>query len=125
MALLSLSELSKASGVSYKTIRRRIDDSGLEPFTQGGRGKPHLFDSRYALQAAFHPRPVELRLEGCSDELKSEWQRVVSNIKAIFTEVSLEVSKLSDDPKEQARLFEASRQLLAEVSRVLGKAARL
>ena len=125
MSLLSLAELEKVSSVSYKTLRKKIDESGLEPFTRGGRGKAHLYDSRYALQVAFHPRPSELQLEGCSDELKSEWQRVVSNIKAIFAEVSLEVSKLSDDKKEQERMFEASKHLLGEVSRALDKAARL
>lgn len=125
MAILSYAELERITNVSYKTIRRKLADAQLKPFTTGGKGKPTLFDSRYALEAIMHPRPQELDFFGCEEGEKTEWRALVLKIKAIFLEIPLEISRLSDDPAEQDRMFEASRHLFDEALRALDDAARL
>ncbi len=51
----SYADLSRMTGISYKTLKKALDAAGIEPIEAGGQGKAHLFDCAGALEAIYNP----------------------------------------------------------------------
>lgn len=50
---ISYSELSRLTGMSYRTIKTRLEAAGLSPVQIGEQGKAHLWDSEKALPVIY------------------------------------------------------------------------
>lgn len=123
--LVNYAEISRATGVDYKTIKKKFEASGLKPEMSGTKGKSHFFDSRLALKAIYHPNPEQLNLGDEFGGVDTEWKSIVSRIKAIFAETPIKMSRLGNTKKEKDRLFEQAQYVVDEINGQFDIAAKL
>ena len=80
---ISYSQLTELTGHSYRTIKRRFHDAGLQPAVKGkGPGGADLWDSSAALRAIYAPRVegIDAQAEKARlDKARADHQEMVND----------------------------------------------
>lgn len=112
-SLLTLEELSRATGRTYRTVVRRLEEHGIRP--TGKRGRSCLYDSTAALEAIYQAR---------TDERRPEDNPFPSVAAALVYEASgLIACLLAESPELKLSAEQITRVLVAVEYAVIARAA--
>ena len=149
------SDLSRMTGISYKTLKRALSAAGVEPVEAGGPGKAHLFDCSEALDAIYRPTDertsLDLNAERARlakeqadekslknavfrkelmpvDEIRDQWQRIAVAIRTQFLALPSRLSQMLETvttPRERHQMIESEVKTILNMLADMGEAGEV